>query len=68
MDRFGEITVACVSCPGQQIYTLILDVLREGVWIHHYVIPRETTTLTLGYFQRYNVILQNSKVNFQMLT
>lgn len=63
MDWFGEIIVASVSYPGQQIYVVILDVFWEGVWIPYYVIPRERTAVTQGSFQRYNVILQNSKKN-----
>lgn len=62
MDRFGEITVARVSHLGQKIYTVIFDVLREGIWIRHsgfhYVIPRETTTVTYRSFKRYNIKLQ----------
>lgn len=68
MDWFGEIIVARVSYPGQQIYTVILGVLSKGIWSHHNVISRKTTTVASGSFQRYNIILQNSKVNFQMLT
>lgn len=67
MDWFGEITVAYVSCPCQQIFTVILNVFREGVWIRHYIIPRKTTTITHGSLQTYNIILQNSKVNFHIL-
>lgn len=51
MNWFGEIIMACVSYPGQQIYTVILDGLRERIWIHHYVIPREKTTVTLVQYQ-----------------
>lgn len=66
MDWYGEITVAFVSCLGQQIFTVILHVFREEIWVHRYVIPRETTTIMHVSLQTYNSILQNSKENFQI--